>query len=292
MSSSFNRLLTYEEFHAPVSASVGIIYGFIDRQVVVGGTVVFIAPGVALTAKHVIQEILGRFGFKETDTAVNLDLYVTQIQSGATWYVGQTNSWVGSDMSILSIYNRNDDQKYAFNEALPLTVDPPNVGDEVTAIGFPGTQLQIPLNDSKETHLKFNFSPAVAVGRVTDVHHQYRDNTFLRFPCFCVDTEFTGGMSGGAVFNKHGQLCGLVCSGGTGELKTNSYATSLWPLSIIPVKIPPDTPSVKGVEIGKSIQFLELASLGFVNFQGFERIAFFKHDNGQTGIRRYHPNFN
>src|SRR4029077_12529673 len=93
------------------------------------------------------------------------------------------------------------------------------------------TRLEIPQNDSDLLRLSFSLMPTVAEGEVLDVHPSYRDSANLRFPCFAVNAEFSAGMSGGAVFNERRELCGLVCSGGEGELKDLSYATSLWPRS-------------------------------------------------------------
>ena len=271
----------------PISSYVGPIFGFEGQRAVVGGTAVFIAPGIAITAAHVIDEILGQFGYTQKSKNISLDIYVNQLQTGACWFVSQTSTWVGTDITVLGISPRNDPAKSVPIVRVPMTVDPPPQKGLVTALGFPRSELAIPQNDPEALKLSFSLTPTVSEGEVMEVHSSYRDSAYLRFPCFAVNAEFAAGMSGGAVFNEKRELCGLVCSGGEGALKDLAYATSLWPAAIIPITLPPTVQAHPKVTAGKPYKFVELAESGYLDLRGHDRIEFFKHENGSSGIRRH-----
>ena len=284
------RPITYTEFVHPISRHIAPIYAFAGQHAVVGGTAVIVAPGLAVTASHVVDEIKTQFGYDKSSRNIKLDVYVSQLNTGASWHVCRYSSWIGTDITVLSLKARNDEARSASVERLAMTVDPPIVGTKVTALGYPGTGLTIPRNDLDVLELDFSITPTVSEGEVIEVHRSLRDSANLRFPCFAVNAEFTAGMSGGAVFNQSKELCGLVCSGGEGELKDYSYSTSVWPMAIIPVTLPDDIPPHAGITVGETYKLLDLARLGYVSFHGHERIEFFKHENGSDGVRRHHPN--
>lgn len=283
------RANTVEEFSHPISTHVAPLFAFEGLHGHVAGTAVLIAPGLAMTARHVIDDLLGHFGRGvEKKSEIQLDMYIYQANVGAVWYVAHINAWVGTDIAILSLRPRNDIARSTAVNRLPMTVDPPSEGSEVTALGYPDTKIVLPRNDFSVTELKLSITPTVSSGKVLDVHLSLRDSVSLRFPCFSVDAAFLGGMSGGAVFNQQRELCGLVCAGGEGELGNYSNAVSIWPSMIIPVTLPPDAPVSSGIECGHPYKVHDLARLGHLDFRGHERIEFFKHDNGTDGVRRLH----
>ncbi len=283
------RPTTVTEFLHPISSHVAPLCGILGERAYVGGTAVIIAPGLAITALHVLDEICAQFGHDRLTRNIELDLYVNQLNTGACWYVCHASSWVGTDIAVLSLKARNEIAQSAVIDRLPIAVDPPISGAKVTALGYPGTLLTISRNDQEVTEMNFSITPTVSEGEVTEIHQSRHDSVILRFPCFSVNAEFSAGMSGGAVFNQNRQLCGLVCAGGEGELRDYSHAVSAWPMAIIPVTIPDSIPPFVGVIPGETYKLLELAQLGYVEFHGHERIEFFVHDNGSDGVRRHHP---
>jgi hypothetical protein len=285
---SLIRPTTVEEFLHPISGHVAPLFAFIGQEAYVGGTAVIVAPRIAVTANHVLRAITEHFGCSLSSQNIEMDLYVAQFSSGAFWYVSNASAWVGADIAVLSLRPRNDVARHQVAARLAMTVDPPPVGSMVTALGYPNTKFIIPQSDPDLVEMHFSITPTVSEGKVLQVHPSFRDSANLRFPCFSVDAEFDAGMSGGAVFNEHRELCGLVCSGGRGELRNYSHAASIWPMTIIPVKVPEDAPSYEGVLGGETYKLLELARLGYVALNGHERIEFFKHDNGSDGVRRHH----
>lgn len=253
-----------EEFLHLISTHVAPLFGFVGQHAFMGGTAVIVAPGLALTAKHVIQEIADHFGCNSSSPSIELDVYVAQLNTGACWYACRTSSWVGTDIAVLSLRVRNEAARTARINRLAMTVDPPPEDTTVTALGYPHTELTIPRNDPDFLKINFSITPTISEGRVIKIHPSLRDAVNLRFPCFAVGAEFTAGMSGGAVFNEQRELCGLVCSGGEGELKDYSNATSIWPMTLIPVKIPEEIPPYVGVTPGETYKLLDLARLGYL----------------------------
>jgi Trypsin-like peptidase domain len=286
---SLIRPTTIDEFLHPISGCVAPLIGFSGERAVVGGTAVLIAPGFAITASHVFEEILAQFGYNQNSKDVKLDIYVTQMHTGASWYVCGSHTWAGTDITVLNIKPRNETAVGTSIDRVPISIDPPDVGSTVTALGYPGTKLFIQRNDNEVLKMCFEVTLMLSSGVVTDVHADYRDRVNIRFPCFAVNAEFSAGMSGGAVFNSEKELCGLVCVGGTGELTDHSYAVSIWPISIIPVMLNEAHTSAPEAMFGKIYKLLELARHGVVDLRGHERIELFKHDNGSDGVRRHHP---
>lgn len=286
---SIIRPTSIAEFLHPISTHVAPLSGFIGLNSFVGGTAVIIAPGLAITASHVLSEILTQLSSNRSSHNINLDLYINQLNTGACWYVSHASSWIGTDITILSLKARNDAARSTSINRLPMAVDPPEPGTHVTALGYPKSNLTITQNDEDVLKMNFDITPTVSEGNVIEVHRTHRDSVLLPFPCFSVNAEFTAGMSGGAVFNQKRQLCGLVCTGGEGALKDHSYATSIWPTALIPVTIPDIIPSFTGITPGETYKFLYLAKLEYIQLDGHERIEFFQHMNGSDGVRRIHP---
>jgi hypothetical protein len=286
---SLIRPNTSAEFSHPISTYVATLSGFVDTRAFVGGTAVIIAPGFAITASHVIEEIWAQFGYDRSAKNIELDIYVNQLTTGACWYVCHASSWIGTDITVLSLKARNEQARSASIGRLPIAVDPPPPEANVTALGYPNTELTIPRNDHNVLEMNFSITPTVSEGTVIEIHRSFRDTANLRFPCFAVNAEFTAGMSGGAVFDQSRQLCGLVCSGGKGELKEYSPAVSAWPMAIIPVTVPEGIPPFAGIIPGETYKLLDLARLGYIQLNGHERIEFFRHENDSDGVRRHHP---
>ena len=285
---ALSRPLTRAEFVHPISSYVAPICAFAGQRAVVGGTAVIVAPRLAVTATHVLDELRTQFGYERSSKSLELDVYVNQLNTGVCWYVCHASSWVGTDITVLSLKARNEAASTAVVQQLLITVDPPAVGTRVTALGYPSTSLAIPRNDAGVLEMNFSITPTVSEGEVIEVHRSLRDSVNLRFPCFAVNAEFSAGMSGGAVFNDSKELCGLVCSGGDGELKHYSHSVSAWPMTLIPVTLPDDIPPYKGIVPSVSYKMLDLARLGYIHLKGYERIEFFKHENGTDGVRRHH----
>ena len=125
---SLIRPTTIEEFLHPITTHIVPLYGFTGQRAFVGGTATIIAPGLAVTASHVMDAITAHFGYTRNSKNIELDIYVTQLNTGACWYACHQSSWVGTDITILSLQARNEVAQKAPVNRLPMTVDPPPHG--------------------------------------------------------------------------------------------------------------------------------------------------------------------
>lgn len=102
---------------------------------------------------------------------------------------------------------------------------PPAVGSPIAAFGYHSSTI------ADGDPIPWRHQASNSFGRVEEVFVERRDRR-LDFPCFSVDAQFDGGMSGGPVFNDAGELCGLICSSLPAvapDTRHTSYVASLWP---------------------------------------------------------------
>jgi len=111
-----------------------------------------------------------------------------------------------------------------------LSILPPVKGEEIAAFGYASTST---LTEEGQ-QVKFGLNPSTSLGVITEVYPEARDAGFLSFPSFEIRTHFIGGMSGGPIFNKAGELCGLICSGY--DDSPVAYGAVLWPMTGIRIE--------------------------------------------------------
>jgi hypothetical protein len=80
----------------------------------------------------------------------------------------------------------------------------------VQAFGFPVADILV---DPETKGWVLQHAVGGSVGLVTDVFPEGRDRVKLPFPCFEMNIETRGGMSGGPVVNGDGNISGIVTSG-------------------------------------------------------------------------------
>lgn len=250
------------------------------------GTAIVIAPFLAITAKHVIEDYLQKYGDLVPDRNYNgekfeisatYSLVAHQFQEegkvGVLWSI--TRLWVSglTDVAFLELTPASESAlKYKWQSAR-LNLIPPSVGERIAAFGYHSSEIDI---DEDETEIKVNWknSPTTSIGEVLEVHNEKRDSSFLRFPCYRTNARFDGGMSGGPVFNSNGELCGLICTGSNlmaGEDGHISYVASLWPSMATEIDM-----VRPGFATGGFYPVLELAKHGHIDAIGWERIVIFK----------------
>jgi hypothetical protein len=105
-----------------------------------------------------------------------------------------------------------------------INVAPPSVGSRMTAYGFAKSQIK---PDQDPNSFICSNAKVKVEGEVTQVFFPRRDHGFLPFPCFEISGDFVPGMSGGPIFNRNHQVCGVISSGGIPGI---SYGAVLWPV--------------------------------------------------------------
>ena len=156
-----------------------------------------------VTARHVVDELNQVDNvFLALPTVAGIHRKAITVQP---MHVVGANYDLGHDLAIVGVptegmrnqtwqqLNRKASRRIA---PLALTFRFPNVGDEVIAIGYRRFRLT---QDRSRRTLLGDWDFGIARGRVTEAYTEMQDRVMAPFPCFRVDAEFPGGMSGGPV---------------------------------------------------------------------------------------------
>lgn len=213
-----------------------------DNEVLASGSCVRIAPGLYLTAAHVMQDFLSNFG--DTNKHGNFTVWLVHLHKGPLMEIWALDKfWLpgNTDIAVLhAIPYTEETTKLPGVNTVGIDLEPPAIGSRVFAFGFHSTKGQVSFNDKGRMKLGIWGEPAVAVGEIRDIHPQRRDASLLNFPCFQINARFDGGMSGGPIFSDKGNLCGIVVTNYALHEKDEesiSYGATLWPIMAAPLNI-------------------------------------------------------
>ena len=196
------------------------------------GTAVMVAPYLAITAKHVIEDHWNRQqGPIDHSRGSHGDFSILAFQvpeSGrpCLWAVRKIWPSAHTDIAFLKLEPWNEGATGHVWRWVTIDVLPPAVGSLISAFGYHASTI------ANGDPVQWRHHASNSFGRVEEVFAERRDVSRLDFPCFSVDAQFDGGMSGGPVFNQSGELCGLICSSLPAvppDTRHTSYVTTLWP---------------------------------------------------------------
>jgi S1-C subfamily serine protease len=254
------------------------------------GTAFFVAPGFAITAKHVITgfwEAIEEKPKLETDIPIKTNFTVLALQDtgdgtlSAAWLV--KNAWCSkfTDIAFLDLQPANEEaSNYQWRGRLQLSMLPPGIGERIFAFGYP-TSGAVAVTRSPYLKVNWGLNPSTTVGEVIEIYEEYRDRVMLNFPCFQINARFDGGMSGGPVFNQEGQICGVICASLDAPTEEGyvSYVASLWAAMPTMIDYQGEGFIVKG-----NYGVFELFGIGFLKQVGWEdifgRIILERDENG------------
>jgi hypothetical protein len=201
---------------------------FGEEGMTVHGSGVMVAPGVLLTATHVL-DVFDRRGagpvfctFLPTGMRAWLPIDVITISGPSAFYHDRK---VTSDLSLVSCTLNSEAHADQPLMLAPMQVALPLIGDRLWAMGFRHQHI-----DNGGTYV----TPLVSSGLVTAAYPNGRGER-MASPCFEVEMEAIGGMSGGAVVNADGLLVGIVSSSFDGA---PTYVTLIWDALRMDVKPP------------------------------------------------------
>jgi hypothetical protein len=237
----------FTPWHSSITQVSGVlIAGTNERDLIPMGTAFLCAPYVALTARHVVDEIFEQFdGCLPTDATGDLSFGV-QLglrfgDSLVKWDVMAYGYSASIDIAALILEPANE-LPTAFEWHLPqFEVLPPTIGDQISAFGYPKSTHRL----DTEGLAKIMLNPHTATGEVIEVHYLQRDSALLKFPCLHTNARFDGGMSGGPVFNAAGSICGLITSNmppATPDEEHSSYVSLIWPALGLGLTVTPEPP--------------------------------------------------
>jgi hypothetical protein len=236
------------------------------------GSAVFIAAGLVMTAKHVIDEFWRRMGpgtpftGKQEKTGY-FEIMVVQYpgEEGviALWLVSAIVGASFTDIAFLTVLPANKlAESYSFTRLPMLSVLPPKIGERVTGFGYAASEVLT----SDEIEIKLALHPSTTSGIVTAIYPEYRDRGMLSFPCFEIATHFIGGMSGGPLYDEAGHLCGLICASRDGE--AIAYGATLW--AAMGTSITHQGP---GMICKGPYPVFEMATVGLLHITGWDEIV-------------------
>jgi hypothetical protein len=243
-----------------------------NDQVYQSGSCCRIAKNMYLTASHVVKDWIKKYG--NTTNGQDIQIWAIHVSEGPVYSIWEADCIFFNPLSDMAIIHTRPYNKEAVSEAsvacVAIQLLPPAVGDTIFGFGHYKPNQNITFSKDGTRHIEINSIGASTVGVVKEVHNNRRDSIRLNFPCFQVNARFDGGMSGGPVFNKAGQLCGIICSNlpptEDGDEHV-SYATTLWPLMATFLSISED-----GNKTEKSYPLLELAERKVIKAIGYEHV--------------------
>lgn len=239
------------------------------------GSAVMIAPGLAMTARHVIDECLQVYhgvpsgpheGTTRHEVTFNLQLFqfLDSGTTGLVWTGRRINTSAVTDIAFIELLAPAGARA---QPSLSMTVAAPLVGEQVFAFGYARGAIQ--LEDVNQHRVALD--PRTTSGRVIEVHELRRDRSMMPYPCFHTDAVFDAGMSGGPVFNSAGKICGIISTSTppADGSPWSSFAALLWPAFATRISM---NRSDRQVEPA-GYPVLELAQANLLYLDGWERIA-------------------
>jgi len=224
---------TFEQ--TPINSSITEIAGLVvagtnENDLYPAGTAFLISPSLALTARHVVDDIFKILAGK-TPTEIRGEVpFGTQL---TTFPLGKPLHWdvigyelgLPTDLALLMLKNDH----LQLNLELPtFNLLPPFIGERIVAFGYPKTKHRV----DRHGLARLGLNPHTTTGLVQEVHYEKRDSANHNYPCFQTDANFEHGMSGGPVFGPDGYIMGCICSGFTlsdSDQVNISYASLIWP---------------------------------------------------------------
>jgi len=203
------------------------------------GTATIVSGYLAITARHVLEDIVTRFGAEKRDEknfeVSNYVIRLYQILPGpkyAIWQVFSAWPCINTDIAFLhlGLFKYSGSKAPSSWKTPSLKVGLPSLGEPVVGFGYHSSSVKVtPKSDGY--HLDLNDEPTATTGEIEDVLPSGNPSGRFTFPCFRVNARIDGGMSGGPVIDKDGSVCGII-SGTYGNVDGSdiSYVLILWPM--------------------------------------------------------------
>lgn len=190
-------------------------------DVFVTGSGVIVAPGVALCASHVLLDHIDELSTGETV------LYAQSLLADRLdiWHVIHVNGLNGSDVTLLTLKLVSPLPVPPTFATIGVTTRTPQPGERLHIVGFRAGSDCFQKHEGSDVRIEGDL--IASTGLVTEVHLDQRDSVMMPWPCFGVECQTWGGMSGGPVFDSSGLLIGLLSTSYADD--TLSYVSILWP---------------------------------------------------------------
>nr|WP_276589041.1 MULTISPECIES: serine protease [unclassified Sphingomonas] len=201
---------------------------------VVQGTAFLVAPGLALTAAHVIDEYIDQHGL--ADGKSSLMAVGTNDGEIVAWVVDEVVKAENSDVAILSMTLYAQPTDHLVIAHFQIGTRLPVAGEFVRLLGThsPTAGGRITVSEERDRVGRVELATVLSSGPVLEAMPHGR-GFMLPNPGFVADLTVLGGMSGGPVFDQTGRVIGLLTAGHfNAEAPADKYAlvslfwASLW----------------------------------------------------------------
>jgi hypothetical protein len=198
---------------------------------VVEGSAVMVAPGIALTATHVIDDDLVDLIMKR-----KLGMFCTGLTPSGprVWRVRGGTKVDRTDITILSLAFASPFPSDGRFVQAAMTTRLPAIGELVMIAGFRSSNENVPAEEDiyfpvRDGQLTYGAGLRIGVGRVGE-HYLDGHGSIPPGPAIRVECSTPGGMSGGPAFDQHGRVVGILSASydhpdGFGP----SYVSLAWP---------------------------------------------------------------
>ena len=199
------------------------------------GSAVMVGPGVAVTARHVVDEMRAK-GFLATAGG---QLFAVGFHANGRvelWRADTFTSVDVGDLSVLTLIRSTAPSAQGVSPTnfslAKMAARMPDVGETMSLIGFRAADLAF------AGRALMGLALVGSVGQVIDVYPARRDAHGLPNPSAAIGARTVNGMSGGAAFDAEGCLIGVISSGLEAE---TSFISLTWPATYVPIapKWPP-----------------------------------------------------
>jgi hypothetical protein len=194
------------EFHNGIILS--ICFRYKDHFSFIGSAVM-VAPGVAISAKHVFFDDINEIASNE----------ISVLCTGLTplglrlWELRHLKTLSSADLCILELKLISQVKPNDSFFLPPISTSLPRVGDKLLILGFAADKTKYPIIRKKgNSGFAAKGDLRVSSGLVSAVFHHGRDLYLLPSLCFQIDCFAKSGISGGGVFNHEGSLIGVLSS--------------------------------------------------------------------------------
>ena len=216
------QLLGKGQFH-PTQVNTMPVVHYVEGMAHPLGTCFVVGnEGIAITARHVIEEAFGRYISEgATNVVIPPEERLCAIYCSND-FDSVTGHFIGGPLPIAKIwFNRGFDiavlqllvptdvttGNRLYLPAAQLSPGLPKAGEYIFGFGYHSMKW-----GSEEDRVLVHQHYAASRGLVQEIHFPKRDSFFLPFPCFQTTARFDGGMSGGPIISQSGQVCGVICS--------------------------------------------------------------------------------
>ena len=210
-----------------------------DGETHVIGTATIVSGFLAVTARHVIDGIIERFGAANGERGFEISHYAVRLYQTLpgprylVWNVAAAWPSAESDLALLHLsFHKLSHPGRPIEWRCPMIVSlAPPLGTVVAAFGYHSSTVTTARNPDDGYHLDLRDVPQASTGEVEEILPRGQPAGRFTFPCYRVAARFDAGMSGGPVYDVRGRLCGIISGTyGITDERPISYVAMLWPM--------------------------------------------------------------